>query len=33
MKEFKLRIPMVITYDWGTMKDYVDVKVKPVSEL
>lgn len=33
MKEFTLRIPMVITYDWGTMKDYVDVKVKPVSEL
>ena len=33
MKEFTLRIPLVITYDWGTMKDYVDVKVKPVSEL
>lgn len=33
MKEFTLRIPLVVTYDWGTLTDYVDVKVKPVSEL
>ena len=34
MKEFTLRIPMVITYDWGTIENcFVDVKVKPVSEL
>lgn len=28
VQDFKIRIPVTVTYDWGTIETYIDVTIK-----